>query len=97
MMHTQRQWHLRIAGNLLIFICMLGAPWWITLALIGGMILLGSFYEAALFGVLYDGLYGAPLYLLPIPAVMTLGALAFLLIDLFLKPRLLMYSKDNAR
>lgn len=51
---------MRIAFNIAIVVSLLFLPWWLTaLVALCAVSLVGKFYEAILYGILFDALYGA--------------------------------------
>ncbi len=74
---------LRLLANLTIFSSLIFFPWWVTLAVaVVAVFLIPSFYEAMVWAIIGDTLYGTKSALFfNVPFVFTLCALGILLLS----------------
>ncbi len=84
----------RIISDLIIFVLIFVAPWWLTLFLLCvGLFYFEYFFESILFALLMDGFHGQPgVTFWGINALCTSIVSVVFLLSIFLKARLRFYT-----
>ncbi|HEY0908444.1 MAG TPA: hypothetical protein VGE35_03805 [Candidatus Paceibacterota bacterium] len=80
---------MRTAFNIGLIICLLFLPWWLgAIVLVAACLAIRGFYEAILYGILADALYGTTLGIHGFQYPATALAVILVLISAFLRDKL---------